>query len=198
MDPLDAYIAKSAPFARPILEHIRALVHKACPHAAEAMKWGMPFFMTHGDNLCNFAAFKQHCAFGFWKGSLLEDKHGIIETGEKNAMGSLGKITALEDLPPDKILIAYLKEADKLNKEGIKVAKAPAAAKKELAVPPELTAALKKNKAAQKVWDGWSYSHKKEYSEWISEAKTAATRDKRLAQAVEQIAEGKDRNWKYR
>ncbi|RPD39376.1 YdeI/OmpD-associated family protein [Chitinophaga barathri] len=197
MDPLDAFIAKAAPFARPILEHLRNLVYKACPHATEAMKWGMPFFITHGDNLCNMAAFKQHCAFGFWKGSLLEDKEGILETGEKNAMGSLGRITSLEDLPSDKILIAYLKEADKLNKQGIKVAKA-AAPKKELVVPEELLAALKKNKTALKVWDAWSYSHKKEYSEWIAEAKTDATREKRVAKAVEQIAEAKDRNWKYR
>ena len=197
MDPIDAYIAKAAAFAQPILQHLRNLVHKACPHATEAMKWSFPHFMTHGGNLCSMAAFKKHCSFGFWKGSLLEDKQGIITLENKEAMGSLGKITSLRDLPPDKVLIAYLKEADKLNKEGIKVKKEPAA-KKELVVPPELAAALKKNKTAQKVWNGWSYSHKKEYSEWISEARTDATREKRLAQAVEQIAEGKDRNWKYR
>jgi uncharacterized protein YdeI (YjbR/CyaY-like superfamily) len=197
MSQTDAYIAKAAPFAQPILEHLRGLVHKACPHAEEAIKWGFPHFITHGENLCNMAAFKQHCAFGFWKGRLLEDKPGIIETGEKNAMGSLGRITSLKDLPADKVLIAYIKEADRLNEQGIRIAKAPVV-KKELVVPEVLTAALKKNKAAQKVWESWSYSHKKEYAEWISEAKTEATRGKRLAQAVEQIAEGKDRNWKYR
>ncbi len=197
MSQTDAYIAKAAPFAQPILEHLRDLVHKACPHATEAIKWGFPHFITHGENLCNMAAFKQHCAFGFWKGRLLEDRAGIIETGEKNAMGSLGRITSLKDLPADKVLIAYIREADRLNEQGIRIAKAPAA-KKELVVPEVLAAALKKNKAARKVWDGWSYSHKKEYAEWISEAKTEATREKRLAQAVEQIAEGKDRNWKYR
>jgi len=197
MSQTDAYIAKAAPFAQPILEHLRGLVHKACPQATEAIKWGFPHFISHGENLCNMAAFKYHCTFGFWKGRLLEDKAGVIETGEKNAMGSLGRITSLADLPADKILIAYIKEADRLNEQGIKVAKAPVA-KKELVLPEVLTAALKKNKTAQKVWDGWSYSHKKEYAEWISEAKTEATRGKRLAQAVEQIAEGKDRNWKYR
>jgi uncharacterized protein YdeI (YjbR/CyaY-like superfamily) len=197
MDPVDAYIAKAAPFAQPILQHLRNLVHKACPHATEAMKWSFPHFMTHGDNLCNMAAFKQHCSFGFWKGSLLEDSQGIIVLENKEAMGSLGKIASLEDLPPDKVLIAYLREADKLNKAGIKVKKEPAA-KKELVVPPELTAALRKNKAAQKIWDGWNYSDKKDYSDWISEAKTLVTREKRLAQAVEQIAEGKVRHWKYR
>ncbi len=195
MKKVDDYIAKSAPFAQPILEHLREIVYKACPHAEEAIKWGMPIFETYGINLCSMAAFKQHCAFGFWKVSLLEDKQGILQ-GE-NSMGSLGRITSLKELPSEKILISYLREADALNRDNIKVPKA-AREKKELVTPKELAAALKKNKAATKVFDAFSYSCKKEYIEWIDEAKTEATKLKRVATAVEWIAEGKDRNWKYK
>ncbi|MRG45396.1 hypothetical protein GFS24_09730 [Chitinophaga sp. SYP-B3965] len=195
MKKVDAYIAKSAPFAQPILEYLREIVHKACPHAEETIKWGMPIFETYGTNLCNMAAFKQHCAFGFWKASLLEDKQGILDT--ENAMGSLGRITSLKDLPSEKILISYLKEADGLNRDNIKVPKA-AKEKKELVTPAELAAALKKNKAAAKVFEDFSYSCRKEYIEWIDEAKTEATKLKRADTAVEWMAEGKDRNWKYK
>lgn len=195
MKKVDDYIAKSAPFAQPILEHLREIVYKACPHAEEGIKWGMPIFETYGTNLCSMAAFKQHCAFGFWKVSLLEDKQGILQ-GE-NSMGSLGRITSLKELPSEKVLISYLREADALNRDNIKVPKAPKE-KKELVTPKELAAALKKNKAATKVFDAFSYSCKKEYIEWIDEAKTEATKLKRVATAVEWIAEGKDRNWKYK
>ncbi|SIN93573.1 DUF1801 domain-containing protein [Chitinophaga niabensis] len=196
MKKVDDYIARSAPFAQPILEHLRELVYKACPHAEETIKWGMPIFETYGANMCSMAAFKQHCAFGFWKASLLEDKQGILQAAE-NAMGSLGRITSLEDLPSEKILISYLREADALNRDNIKVPKVPKE-KKELVTPRELAAALKKNKAATKVFDAFSYSCKKEYIDWIDEAKTEATKLKRVATAIEWIAEGKDRNWKYK
>lgn len=196
MKKVDDYIAKSAPFAQPILEYLRETVYKACPHAEEAIKWGMPIFETYGANMCSMAAFKQHCSFGFWKGSLLEDKQGILDP--ESAMGSLGRITSLKDLPSEKILISYLREADALNRDNIKVPKAPPKDKKELVTPKELAAALKKNKAATKVFDAFSYSCKKEYIEWIDDAKTEATKLKRVATAVEWIAEGKDRNWKYK
>lgn len=197
MDKTDAYIAKSASFAQPILQHIRELVHQACPHAEEAIKWGFPHFLTHGEILCNMAAFKQHCSLGFWKAAIMEDPKGLLTIMEKASMGHLGKIASLKDLPPDKTLLSYIREADRLNREGIKIPPKPVAEKKELEVPPALTAALKKHKAADKVFRDFSYSHRKEYIEWITEAKTEATRDKRIAQAVEWIAEGKGRNWKY-
>jgi uncharacterized protein YdeI (YjbR/CyaY-like superfamily) len=155
----------------------------------------MPVFETYGTNICNMAAFKQHCAFGFWKASLMEDKKGILQ---REGMGSLGKIAALADLPPEKVLIAYLKEADKLNKDKIKLPAKTALPKQELVTPAELTAALKKNKSAMKVFDDFSYSCRKEYIEWINDAKTEETRNKRVETAVEWIAEGKDRNWKYK
>lgn len=196
MKNMDAYIEKAAPFARPILTHLRALVHKACPHVTETIKWSAPHFESHGSNLCHMAAFSQHCAFGFWKGSLLKDKAGILE--KQAAMGHFGRITSLEDLPADKIIIAYIKEADKLNKDNVKLPAKTPAAKKALVTPEILMVALKKHKAALQNFEAFSYSNKKEYIEWIDGAKTEETREKRVGTAVEWIAEGKDRHWKYK
>ncbi|WP_343703911.1 YdeI/OmpD-associated family protein [Chitinophaga sp.] len=197
MDATTLYISKAAPFAQPILQHIRKLVLKTCPHATETIKWGVPFFETYGDNLCSIAAFKKHCIVNFWKASLLKDSHGLFTQIGETAMGQLGRITSLEDLPSDKILAAYLKEADQLNKKGIKPSKAAKTDKKEISTPPALAAALKKNKTAAKNFEAFSYSARKEYIEWIEDAKTEATRNKRLETAVEWMAEGKHRNWKY-
>lgn len=196
MKKIDAYIRKAAPFAQPVLTHLRALVHKACPHAEETIKWGMPHFESYGSILCHMAAFKEHCAFGFRKGSLLQDKEGILQP--QAGMGHLGKITSMEDLPSDKILIAYIREADKLNKNNVKLPASTPAAKKELATPDELLSALKKNKTAMKTFEAFSYSNRKEYIEWITEAKTEETRGKRVETAVEWMADGKIRHWKYK
>lgn len=197
-DPrIDAYIAKAPDFARPILEHLRRLVHKGCPDVQETVKWGMPFFEYNGAPLCNMASFKQHCSFGFWKASLLKDPEGILQLADKHAMGHFERLTSRKDLPADKILVAYIKEAAALNGAGVKVPKpkkAPAAA---LPVPAELTAALKKNKKAQTAFDAFPPSHRKEYIEWITEARTAVTKEKRVATAIEWLTEGKSRNWKY-
>lgn len=196
MDATTLYISKAAPFAQPILEHLRSLVLKTCPHATESIKWGVPFFETYGDNLCNMAAFKKNCAFGFWKASLMKDPEGLFTKIGETSMGHLGRVTSLEELPPDKVLVAYIKEADQLNKKGIKPV-VKKTEKKEITTPPALTAALKKNKVAAKNYEAFSYSAKKEYIEWIEGAKTDATLQKRLETAVEWIAEGKQRNWKY-
>lgn len=193
-DPrVDEYIERSAEFAKPILTHIRKLVHKACPDATETMKWSFPHFDYKG-MLCSMASFKQHCAFGFWKQKLLEQD---AFPAQKTAMGSFGRITSAKDLPSDKVLIDLIKQAAKLNDDGVKVPKKPAPAKKELVVPDDLTAALKKNKPARETFEKFPYSCKKEYVEWITEAKTEATRNKRLATTLEWLAEGKRRNWKY-
>ncbi|WP_078673087.1 YdeI/OmpD-associated family protein [Chitinophaga eiseniae] len=195
---VNAYILKSADFARPILEHLRDLVHKACPEAAETIKWGMPFFTCNEQLLCSFAAFKAHCSFTFWKGAHMDDPDNIFRKRGENGMGQLGKITSLKDLPSDKIFIKYLKTAAKLS-----TASTPPAAqkttpgKKELEVPDWLLSAIKKNKKAWTTFDAFSYSNKKEYVEWITSAKTAATRDNRLTDALAWMAEGKIRNWKY-
>lgn len=193
---IDAYIAKSAPFAQAILQHLRALVHKAVPQVTETIKWGMPFFEYEGQ-LCNMAAFKQHCAFGFWKASLMKDPEGLLQQMEKSAMGHLGQIRGLEDLPADKILLAYIKQAAALNEQGIKAPAKTPKAQEALEVPDYLKKALAKNKAAAKTFEGFSYSNKKEYLEWLTEAKTEDTRIKRLNTAIEWMAEGKSRNWKY-
>ena len=193
-DPrIDAYIAKSADFAKPILSHIRKLVHTNCPDVSETMKWSMPFFEYKSGIFCNVAAFKQHCAFGFWLGDLLK-----IDAKADKAMGQFGRIASLADLPGDKEFASILKAAMKLHDAGAKASsRSKPAEKKELVVPDYFLAALKKNKKALATFDGFSYYNKKEYVEWTTEAKTNATRDKRLAQAVEWMAEGKVKNWKY-
>lgn len=193
-DPrIDAYIEKSAEFARPILTHIRKLVHKACPDVEETMKWSMPHFDLKGP-LCNMAAFKQHCAFGFWKQQLMD--HSAIEA-ERNTLSSFGKITSLKDLPKDKVIIELINQAIELNEKGVKVPKKKAEKKAELPVPELLAAALKKNKKAAEVFANFTPGKRKEYIVWIDEAKTEATREKRTATAIEWLCEGKSRNWKY-
>ncbi len=197
-DPrIDAYIAKSQEFAKPILEHFRGLVHKACPDVEEKIKWGFASFDYKGP-FCTMAAFKQHCAIGFWKAALMKDLKLIQNAKAETAMGHLGKITSLKDLPADKVLISYLKEAAKLNDDGIKLpVKSKPKEKKELVVPDYFLKLLKKNKAAFETFNNFSYSHKKEYVEWITEAKTDETRNKRMATSIEWLKEGKPRNWKY-
>lgn len=195
---IDAYISKSADFAQPILKHLRELVHKACPEASETIKWGMPFFETNGSILCNMAAFKQHCSFGFWNAPLLKDPAGVLQIKDKNAMGHLDRITSLKDLPGDKVLTALLKQGAKLNEEGVKKPVKEKAPKAALPEPAALTAALKKNKKAKTAWEGFPPSHRREYIEWITEARTDETRDKRIETSIEWLEEGKSRNWKYR
>ena len=190
---IDAYIEKSAEFAQPVMVHLRDLVHKACPEVAETLKWRMPSFEYKG-LLCGFAAFKQHCTFGFWKQSLLETD---AFPKNKTAMGSFGRITSLKDLPSDKVMVGLIHQAMELNEKGIKVPKKAAAPKKDLVVPEVLKKALSKNQAAKTTFENFPYSCKKEYIEWITEAKTEPTRDKRLASTIEWLSEGKRRNWKY-
>ena len=195
---VDAYIAKSADFAKPILNHIRELVHKACPDVEEKMKWSMPFFDYKGEMLCHIASFKQHAVMGFWKASLMKDAVLMENAKAETAMGHLGKITSLKDIPSDKKITGWIKEAMELNDKGIKLpAKPKPAAGKEIAVPDYFTKALAKNKKAKQIFENFAYSHKKEYLMWITEAKTEETRSKRIATALEWMAEGKSRLWKY-
>jgi uncharacterized protein YdeI (YjbR/CyaY-like superfamily) len=194
-DPrIDAYIGKSAAFARPILAHLRKVVHAACPDVEETMKWSFPHFMYKG-MLCSMASFKEHCAFGFWKSSLLVKSAG----GEaEKAMGQFGRITKLSDLPSQTVLAGYIKEAMKLNDDGVKVPKSSKPkASREVVVPDDLADALARNKAARATFEGFSPSNKREYVDWITEAKTEATRLRRIETALEWMAEGKPRNWKY-
>lgn len=191
-DPrVDAYIQKSPDFAKPILEHIRAVVHEACPEVEEGMKWSVPHFDYKG-MMCGAAAFKHHVTFGFWKSSLV-----LGNKKQEGGADQFGKLTKVSDLPPDKVLAGYVKKAMTLNEEGTKVEKPKRKPKPEIAVPAYIKTALGRNKKAKEKFESSSPSYRREYVEWITDAKTDETRDRRLAQAVEWMSEGKSRNWKY-
>lgn len=197
---IDLYISKAQPFAQPILIHIRELVHRVCPAVEEKMKWSFPHFDYKGEMMCSMAAFKAHAVMGFWKAALMSDPILSETAASQSAMGHMGRLTSLKDLPSDKKLISYIKEAMKLNDEGVKLPPRKLVAevkRQELTAPAYLTTALKKNKKAKEAFDNFAYSHKKEYIEWFEDAKTEATREKRLTQGIEWMAEGKSRNWKY-
>jgi uncharacterized protein YdeI (YjbR/CyaY-like superfamily) len=186
---VDAYIKKAQPFAQPILKHLRDLVHRAVPDVEETIKWRSPFFERKGI-ICFMASFSRHAVFGFWKGKLLFGKE------DQGAMGHFGRITSVNDLPSDKELIGYVKKATELNERGVQK-KRPARGSQKVTVPPDFKAALAKNAKARKTFDDFSYSHKKEYVEWITDAKREETRQRRLKTAIQWIAQGKPQNWKY-
>lgn len=223
LDPrVDAYIAKSAAFAKPILVYLRELVHEACPTVEENIKWGMPSFEYKG-NMCGMAAFKQHVSFGFWKHQLVVGEETATANAKRvnkapgsaskrssaktaattskgksgNGMGEFGKVQAISDLPSRAKLTAYVRKAVKLNEEGVKAPRVVRKPKPEAKVPDDLAAALKRNKTAATNFAGMSPSCRREYIEWITEAKQPATRERRLATTIEWVAEGESRNWKY-
>lgn len=189
---IDAYIARAAPFARPMLEHLRTRVHAACPAAEESIKWGMPHFLYRGEILCGMAAFKGHASFGFWRGTQVTGEGG--DAGE--AMGQFGRLTSLADLPDDAALDALIDKAKALIDSG---AKAPTARKPRpaLDMPDDFRVALDANPQAARQFEDFAPSKRRDYIEWVVEAKRAETRQKRIAQSVDWIAEGKARHWKY-
>jgi uncharacterized protein YdeI (YjbR/CyaY-like superfamily) len=190
---IDSYIARQADFARPILEHLRSAVHAACPEAEETLKWSMPHFLYKGQMLAGMAAFKAHATFGFWRA-----KEVLGETGaERDAMGQFGRLASVADLPREDVLRGLIRKAMALTDSGTRPARTKAAPKTELETPPGLAAALDSNPAARAAFDAFPPSGRREYAEWVADAKRVETRDKRIAQAVEWIAEGKRRNWKY-
>jgi len=193
---VDEYIEKSQDFAKPILNFLRETVHEFCPDADEAMKWSFPNFMYKGKILCSMASFKQHCTFGFWLEKEMKTMQEITKNIEKNSMFSLGKITKIEDLPSKPQLKKAIKEAMELTDMGVTMKKT-APSKTEIEVPDEFQNALNENKKALDFFEKSSPSCRKEYIMWITEAKTEATRNKRMEQAIEWISEGKGRNWKY-
>lgn len=196
-DEIEAYIRNARPFAQPILRYLRAIVHRACPEVQEEMKWKFPHFSYKGV-LCSMAAFKEHCAFGFWKGSLMSDPHHVLDKERTEGMGHLGRLKSLNDLPEEIILMEYIDQAIKLNEAGVKTPKKNPSQDKPLSVPDDFLAALKKNKKALETFEGFSYSKKKEYVEWIEGAKQQATRERRLESAIQLLSEGKSKNWKYK
>ncbi len=197
-DPrVDEYIAKAAPFAQPILTKVRAAFHAGCPSVVETIKWSVPSF-EHKGMLGGMAAFKKHVSYGFWKADVMEDPDGLF-VGDCKAGPMMMKVHDVKDLPTKKVITSYVRQARKLNDAGVKRPKEKRGRKdpSSIQAPPVLAAALKANKAAQKTWDGFNYSCRKDYAEWVTSAKREATRDTRVTTAVEWMAEGKKRHWKY-
>jgi uncharacterized protein YdeI (YjbR/CyaY-like superfamily) len=198
LDPrVDQYIAAAPEFARPILTHLRQLVHSACPQVEETIKWNMPFF-TYKGILCHLAAFKAHGSLGFWNRQLIAAAHPEFASVSGDGLGQFGRLRSLKDLPEDSVLIKYVREAMRLNEAGVKKpGPDPQARKPEPKVPAELAREFKRNPAAAETFTGLSPSHRREYTEWIAEAKRPETRAKRVATAIEWLVEGKTRHWKY-
>jgi hypothetical protein len=196
-DPrVDDYIAAAAPFARPILKHLRRLIHRTCPDVEETMKWSFPHFQYRGI-LCSMAAFKAHSAFGFWKGALLNGNAGGLEKTNRTAMGHLGRITSKRDLPPDAVMTALISEAMQLNEMDVKPPRHARRPGLKPKIPGYFASALRNDKKALTTFERFSDSHKREYLDWVTEAKGEETRARRLAAAIEWMAEGKPRHWKY-
>jgi uncharacterized protein YdeI (YjbR/CyaY-like superfamily) len=196
---VDAYIANSEDFAKPILEHWRLLIHKNCPDAEEAIKWSLPHFDYKDDNMCVVASYKNHCSFTFLKAELMTDPRLKANKDLKPIRRFLGKISKIGDLPPDDEFIAMLKEAMQLNEKGIRIKREkPESDKpKVLETPDYLLVALVANPKAKEVFESKSNFFRKEYIVWITDAKTDETRQKRISEALEWIAEGKGRFWKH-
>lgn len=190
---IDAYIAKSADFAKPILTYLRSIVHEGCPECTETLKWSMPAFGYKGI-VCMMAAFKAHCAFHIWKAQLVVPEADRVQ---KDSMGVFGRITSVKDLPPRKTLLGYIRKAKQLNEAGVKIARPKPQKNRNITAPPYMMSAIKKNKKALTTWEAFPYSKKKDYVDWVTEAKTDETRNKRLATTIEWLSEGKARNWKY-
>jgi uncharacterized protein YdeI (YjbR/CyaY-like superfamily) len=192
-DPrVDAFIDRKAAFAQPILRHIRAAVYRACPEVEETIKWNMPSFTYKGQILAGMAAFKEHATFGFWRS---REVAGTEEA--ESAMGQFGRLTSLADLPDDAALEAMVRKAAALIDSGAKSPRLPKHPKPALEMPDDLGAALAANPAAQATYDGFPPGQRREYLDWVADAKRPETRARRIAQTVEWMAEGKRRNWKY-
>jgi uncharacterized protein YdeI (YjbR/CyaY-like superfamily) len=189
---IDTYIGKAQPFARPILEKVRERVHAVLPDVEEAMKWSMPAYLVGGKLILITAAFKAHAALNFWRGHELETNHSSV-----GAMGQFGKISSIDELPSDAALDRLIREAAELAKSAPAPRKAKHEPKPAPQMHPEFARALAKAPKAKSTLEGFPPSAQRDYFEWISEARQDATRQKRIATAVEWLSEGKRRHWKY-
>jgi uncharacterized protein YdeI (YjbR/CyaY-like superfamily) len=194
---VDEYIAKSADFAKPILEHLRQIIHDTCPDTEEEIKWGTPHYSYKGDHLVMLAGFKNHCSFSIYKAEFLKDKEIIESVKAGKKFGYMDKIKDLSDLPTKKVLVAYINEAMAINEKGVKKEIFKSDNPKVLETPDYLIVALSANKKAKAIWESKSDAFRKDYLVWIIDAKTDATRQKRIEQSLEWIAEGKGRFWQY-
>jgi uncharacterized protein YdeI (YjbR/CyaY-like superfamily) len=194
---VDEYIAKSEDFAKPILEYLRQIIHETCPDAAEDIKWGTPHYSYKDDHLCMIAGFKNHCSFSLYKAEFLKDKKiaESVKAGKK--FGYMDKLKSVTELPSKEVLISLIKEAMTINEKGIKKEKTVSDKPKIIETPEYLLESLNANKKAKEVWESKSDSYRKDYLVWIIDAKTDATRQKRIEQSLEWIAEGKGRFWQY-
>jgi uncharacterized protein YdeI (YjbR/CyaY-like superfamily) len=193
-DPkVDAYIAQAAPFAKPILRRLRKVVHAGCPTVEETIKWGFPHFVYKG-NIAGMAAFKEHCVFGFWKDALLFQRDD--ENGKREGMGQFGRLTSVSDLPDEKILVGYVRKAAELNDQGVS-AERPRKSRPPLPLPEDFAAALASNVEARKTFNDFSPSKRRDYIEWVTEAKRPETRRRRLTTSIHWLAQGKSQSWKY-
>ncbi|GAC1365495.1 MAG: hypothetical protein NVSMB3_14120 [Acidobacteriaceae bacterium] len=193
---VDEKIAKAPAFAQPVMRHLRELVHEGCPETEETIKWGMPFFLYRGKMLCSLGVFSKHCSFGF-VGPRMREVMREAGMPMEDAAGSLGRLTSLTELPKDEQMLAWIRQAAQIAETATPKRAESREPKAEAEVPEELLEGLRKSEGAQKIFDGFSASCRREYVEWIVEAKRAETRERRVTQAVEWIAEGKTRNWKY-
>ncbi|MEO8069806.1 MAG: YdeI/OmpD-associated family protein [Acidobacteriota bacterium] len=194
-DPrIDAYIRRAAPFAQPILTHLRRVVHEGCPDVEEDLKWSFPHFDYKG-MLCSMAAFKQHARLGFWKGALLAQQG--LPKGDETALAHFGHITCLADLPGDKALLRIVRAAAKLNDDGVRIERTKPIKSVDIPVPDAFMTRLRADQTVMTAFEALSPSHRREYVDWIVEAKTGATSTRRIDTALEWIAHGKSRNWKY-
>lgn len=195
---IDEYINKSEDFARPILNHLREIIHQACPEVSEVIKWSFPNFEYRGQILCSMASFKKHCSFGFWLGAEMEDPDNILNKVGNTSMGNFGKITSISSLPKDILIIKYIHEAMKLSENGVKKKTSSTTDKKSLIIPEYIIEFIEKHPKAKDVFNNFSYSCKKEYVQWIEEAKQESTKLKRLEKAIIMMEEGKEFNWQYK
>ncbi len=193
----DDYILQAEPFARPLLEYFRACIQMACPEAEEAFKWGMPMFVYKNSILCHMAAFKKHASFSFWLAAKMKDPDTVFIGEANSGMGQFGKVTSMEQLPSEEVLMKYIKEAMELTEAGEKLSHAPKKEPKRLKMPDAMVDALNQNTIAKSTFDHFSQSNKNDYIEWIAGSKTEATRTRRIIQMMDWLEEGKPRNWKY-
>ena len=193
----DEYIEKTADFAKPIMEYLRQIIHETCPEVEEIIKWGIPHFDYKGDMMCILAGYKNHCSFSLYKAELMSDTKIIesVKAGQK--MGYMDKLKSLSDLPAKETLVAYIKEAMVLDENGVKKAKPVSEKPKVIEVPDYFSEKLATNPLAKEIFESKSSSFRKDYLVWITDAKTEATRQKRIEQSLEWIAEGKGRFWQY-
>lgn len=194
---VDSYLEKAEAFARPILRHLRALIHATCPKVVEEMKWGIPHFDYHGEMMCIIASYKKHCSFSFWKDSLMSDERLKGNSGLPAAKRYMGSLTSLADLPSDRQVSTWIREAMSLNERGIQLPRRKSEGPKAVAIPTAFSNELAANPRINAIFQGKSASFQKEYNVWIGQAKTDATRGKRIEEALAWIAEGKGRFWKY-